>query len=83
MAGVVEQADRRSGRRHQPVDLLVGLDDRPHMVVEGHADAEIGHALGERRQPPPVAAPIRRPASFGRFEIGAKRSPSDRPDVSA
>ena len=48
MAAIVEEADRRPGMRHQAVDLGLGLHERAHMVVEGHADSELGHALRER-----------------------------------
>ena len=82
MAAIVEQADGAAGMRHQPVDLGLGLDERAHVVVEGHADAELGHALGERGEFPAVVRPVAS-ARRGRFEIGAKRSPSERPDVSA
>ena len=39
MPGVEQQTDAVAGRRHQTVDFGRGLDDRPHMVVIGKADA--------------------------------------------
>ena len=58
MAGVEEQADRFAGRGHEPVDLRVGLDDGAHVVVEGHADAEVRQALGELGDLPAIGRPF-------------------------
>ena len=78
----MQEAGRFAGRRHQPADLLVGLDDSAHVVMEGHAYAELGHVLGEPCEAAAVVGPVA-VGSRGRREIGAKRSPSDRPEVSA
>ena len=43
MAGVEQQEDRRSGRRHHRVDVGRRLHNRAHVVVKAEA-----HALGER-----------------------------------
>ena len=69
VAGVEEQADAFAGRCHEPVDLLVGLDDGAHMVVEGHADAEFGDALGKPGDLPAIGRP---------FVVGQARALRDR-----
>ena len=82
MAGVVEQADCLAGMVHQRVDLVVGLDDGAHMMMKGHADAEIGHLLGECRDLDAIGRHSSS-ARRGRSEIG-RRIPSCRPrEVSA
>jgi len=41
MPCVEQQTDAAAGRRHQTVDFVRGLDDRPHVVVIGQADTSL------------------------------------------
>ena len=83
MAGVVEQADRLAGMPHQQADLGVGLDDGAHVVVEGHAHAEIRHALGERGELAAIGRPFLGGRARGRCEIGPQMAPWRPREVSA
>ena len=47
MPGVKQQTDATAGRRHQTVDFVRGLDDRPHVVVIGQADTPLRKAVGQ------------------------------------
>jgi len=58
MPGVEQQADAAAGRRHQAVDVGRGLDDRPHVVVIGEADAPFRQAIGHLGEASAEIAPI-------------------------
>ena len=73
MAAVEEQADRIAGLAHQPVNLAIGLDDRAHVMMEGHPDAEVSELLGEFRYLVAVGFPL---------VLGKRRAVGDRlPDA--
>ena len=46
MPRIQEQPDRGSGILHQPVHVLGALDDRAHVVMDGHAHAFRQHMIG-------------------------------------
>src|SRR5260370_211907 len=47
MPGGEQQTDAAAGRRHQTVDLGRGLNNRPHVVVIGEAEAPFNQAVGQ------------------------------------
>src|SRR6185369_223663 len=71
MAGIEEQADILAGVGHQQIDLGIALDDRAHVVMERHPDAEGRHATGKLGDFRAVSTP------FGREETRTLR---DRPE---
>ena len=84
VAAIVEEADRLAGRRPSAGRSPSSVSTmRAHVMVEGHADAEFGHALGELRQAAAIVAASRRRRALDACEIGAKRSPDERWEVSA
>jgi len=51
VARVEQQLYRRSGGRHEAVDVGAGLYDRAHVVMVGESDALRGDGVGQFRQP--------------------------------
>ena len=63
VARIIQQPCCLTGRRHEPIDFVIRLHDRAHVMVERHADAERRHALGQRGDFASVVAAIpHRPA---------------------
>ena len=56
VAGVEEKPDRLAGEIHQAVHVVLGLDRRPHVMVEGEGHFLLMAVLGEGRELPPVVA---------------------------
>ena len=73
MAGVEQQPHIVARRRHQPVDLLLGLHDRSHMVMEREPYAARAQMLRDRVQARderrPSAGIERRPPRKRRIRI--------------
>ena len=58
MSGIEQQADRRSRRAHQALDLRPGLDHGPYVVMIDERQAVGGDQLGEARQPRQETLPL-------------------------